>query len=101
MENQVEVPQEVAGAAQENTADKGIQNTLGVIKVVEGLFNALKRGSYPLEVTEPVMAGMNFLAQFHTQLVGQLPPGVVDELRKAAAQPTIPTGEVHSEPAQA
>jgi hypothetical protein len=95
MENQVEVQPEVVAPTPENTADNGIQNTLGVIKVVEALFNALKRGSYPLEVSESVMAGMNFLAQFHTQLVSQLPPTVVDGLRKSQA------GEVSSEPTKA
>lgn len=75
--------QEATAPTPEDTAKKGIENTLGVIKVVEGLFNALKQGSYPLHVTEPVMAGMSFLAQFHNQLVGQLPPAVVEDLKKA------------------
>lgn len=92
MENQVEAPvQEATTPTPEDIVKKGIENTLGVIKVVEGLFNALKHGTYPLHVTEPVMAGMNFLAQFHTQLVGQLPPAVVEDLRKSQMPPTVPT----------
>lgn len=100
MENQVEAPmQEAVAPTQEDTAKKGIENTLGVIKVVEGLFNAAKRGSYPLEVTEQMMAGLSFLAQFHNQLVSQLPPAVVADLRKSQ-MPAAP--EVSNEqPAQA
>lgn len=97
MENQVETPvQEIAVPTAEDIARKGIENTLGVVKVVEGLFNALKLGSYPLHVTEPVMAGMQFLAQFHTQLVSQLPPAVVEELKRAQTPASVP--EVSNEP---
>lgn len=98
MENQVEAP--VTAPTPEEIAKKGIENTLGVIKVVEGLFNAAKRGTYPLEVSEPMMAGLSFLAQFHNQLVSQLPPAVVEDLKKAsmplapgAAVPEVSNGQ--------
>jgi hypothetical protein len=53
--------------------EKATQNQLGVIQVVERLFNGINAGSFPLKATDDVMAGMNFLAQFHKQLVAQLP----------------------------
>lgn len=97
MENQVEAPkQEVTTPTPEDIAKKGIENTLGVIKVVEGLFNASKRGTYPLEVSEQMMAGLSFLAQFHNQLISQLPPAVVEDLRKAqtpAVTPEVANGQ--------
>jgi hypothetical protein len=67
----------------EEQVGQGVQNTLGVIKVVEGLFNAMRQASFPLNTHDAIVAGMNFLSQFHNQLVGQLPPGLVEELRKA------------------
>lgn len=89
MENQQE-----QAATPEAQAGKEVQNTLGVIKVVEGLFNALRRASYPLETHDAVVAGMNFLAQFHTQLVNGLPPALVEEIRKAqAGVPAAPVAE--------
>lgn len=103
MENQVEAPmQEATAPTPEDIAKKGIENTLGVIKVVEGLFNAAKRGTYPLEVSEQMMAGLNFLAQFHNQLVGQLPPAVVADLRKSQSPVAPAVTEVsNDQPAQA
>lgn len=89
--------------ADATTPDKGVQNTLGVIKTIESLFNGLRAGSYPLHVTEQVQAGMQFLAQFHTQLVSQLPPGLVAEMQKAASSPVVdaPKAEAPSETVQA
>lgn len=100
MENQVEAS--VTPATPEEMAKKGIENTLGVIKVVEGLFNASKRGTYPLDVTEQMMAGLSFLAQFHSQLVSQLPPAVVEDLRKAKLPVESAVSEVsNDQPVQA
>lgn len=97
MENQ-ETP--VVTQEQDEKA-KGVQNTLGVIRVIEGLFNAMRRASYPLETHDAIVAGMNFLSQFHSQLVGQLPPGLVTEMRKAngVEAPEAPVAEKQPEEA--
>lgn len=87
MENQNAIPQE----AVQNTVkppeltpeQKAVQNQLGVIAVVERLFNGINAGSFSLLATDDVMAGMSFLSQFHKQLVAQLPP---EELAKVKAQ---------------
>lgn len=100
MESTQEQIAPVTAATPEELAQKGVQNTLGVIKVVENLFNGLRAGSYPLHVTENVQAGMQFLAQFHSQLVSQLPAGLVEEMRKAQMPPAAAT-EVPSEPVKA
>lgn len=89
MENQ-EMP--VSTPEQDEKA-KGVQNTLGVIRVVEGLFNAMHRGTYPLQVHDAIVAGMNFLSQFHGQLISQLPPALVEELRKAQGVPEAKKAE--------
>lgn len=57
-------------------AQKGVQNLLGVIKVIESLFHAINAGSFPMAQHDEVMNGMNFLSQFHKQLLEQLPADV-------------------------
>lgn len=95
-----ELKESLVAASQEDQAAKGVQQTLGVIRVIEGLFNAMQRASYPIQTHDAIVAGLQFLSQFHQQLVGQLPPGLVDEMRKAAqTQPVAeaPKAEVPSE----
>jgi hypothetical protein len=64
---------------------QAVANQLGVIQVVERLFNAVNVASFPLRAHEDAMAGMSFLAQFHKQLVGQLPEDVRTKLQAEAA----------------
>lgn len=96
-----ELKESVAVASQEYEKAKGVQQTLGVIRVIEGLFNAMQLASYPIRTHDAIVAGLQFLSQFHSQLVGQLPPGLVDEMRKAASQPApaaeAPKAEVANE----
>lgn len=94
MENQTEV-----AATPETDAAKGVQNTLGVIKVVEGMFNAMRAGTYPLHVHDAIVAGMQFLSQFHGQLISQLPPALVEEMRKANSVPAATATEKKPEEA--
>lgn len=94
MENQTET-----AASEQTEAQKGVQNTLGVIRVVEGLFNAMQLASYPLKTHDAIVAGMNFLSQFHAQLINQLPPALVEEMRKANGVPAIPAAEKKPEEA--
>jgi hypothetical protein len=62
--------------------------------VIERLFNAVNAGSFPLRVHDDVLAGMNFMAQFHKQLVSQLPPAVIEEVKKRnAPRPPEATNE--------
>lgn len=61
--------------------------------VIERLFHAVNAGSYPLKAHADMLAGMNFLAQFHKQLVSQLPADVLEEIKKRNSPP-VPTAEV-------
>lgn len=73
-----------------------LENNLGVVMVIERLFRAVNAGSFPLTVHDDVLAGMNFMSQFHKQLVSQLPAAVVDEVKKRNA----PTEAVNEPKAQ-
>src|SRR4051812_15769205 len=71
-----------------------VENNLGVVMAIERLFRAVNAGSYPLQVHDDVLAGMNFMAQFHKQLVSQLPPAVIEEVKRhntPAAAPEAPS----------
>lgn len=81
MENQTVEPK----APEQTPEQKAIQNQLGVIQVVERLFNGINAGSFPLRATDDVMAGMSFLSQFHEQLVAQLPEDMRTKLQAEAA----------------
>jgi hypothetical protein len=71
--------------AEQTPEEKALQNQVGVITVVERLFRAVDSGTFPLRAHEDVMAGMNFLAQFHKQLVAQLPEETRTKLQAEAA----------------
>lgn len=72
----------------EKTQEQAAQeNQLGVVMVIERLFRAVNEGSFPLRVHDDVLAGMNFMSQFHKQLVSQLPPAVVEEMKRRNAPP--------------
>jgi hypothetical protein len=68
--------------AEPTAEQKNIANQLGVIQVIERLFRAADAGSYPMRAHDDITAGMSFLAQFHNQLVKQLPEEVQAQLRK-------------------
>jgi hypothetical protein len=61
-----------------------VKSQLNVIQLVERLFSGINAGSFPLRATDDVMAGMNFLAQFHKQLVAQLPSETREKLQAEA-----------------
>lgn len=73
---------------EETPEQKGIQQQIGVIAVVERLFRGVDAGTFPLRAHDDVMAGMNFLAQFHKQLLAQLPEDVRTKLQAEAANGT-------------
>lgn len=81
-----EATQETAAPVEKTAEQTAQENQLGVVMVIERLFNAVNAGSYPVRVHDDVLAGMNFMAQFHKQLVSQLPPSVIEEV-KARNQP--------------
>jgi hypothetical protein len=66
--------------------------------IVERLFHGVNAGTYPLRAHDDVLAGMNFLSQFHKQLLSQVPPEFVEEVRRRnSPQPQ----EVKNEPVKA
>jgi hypothetical protein len=69
---------------------QAVANQVGVIQVVERLFKAVDAGTFPLRAHEDAMAGMSFLAQFHKQLVAQLPEEVRTKLQAEAANAHTP-----------
>lgn len=87
MENQApDAPKQ----AEPTEAEKATANQLGVIQVIERLFRAVDAGSFPMRAHDDVTAGMSFLAQFHNQLVKQLPEDVQAALRKTQEAPNEP-----------
>lgn len=82
MENQSNVAE---APAEKTAAEKALENQLGVIRVVEHLFKAIDAGTFPLRVHDDVMAGMSFMAQFHKELVKQLPEDVRAKVEAANA----------------
>lgn len=79
---------DAATAPEAKTPDQtAADNQLGVVMAIERLFRAVNAGSYPLHVHDDVLAGMNFMAQFHKQLVSQLPPAVLEEVKRRNAPP--------------
>lgn len=77
-------------APEQTPEQKAVQNQLGVIAVVERLFNGINAGSFPLRATDDVMAGMSFLSQFHKQLVAQLPPEELAKVKAATEATNVP-----------
>lgn len=63
------------------------------IKVIEGLFHAVNRASFPLVCYGDVMNGMTFLKAIHNSLISQIGPDEVakiraEETKKAAMPPS-------------
>lgn len=80
-----------APAPETKTPEQNAQeNQLGVVMAIERLFRAVNAGTYPLSAHDDVLAGMNFMAQFHKQLVSQLPPAVIEEVKRRNAPAAAP-----------
>lgn len=92
-----ELKDTVTAPAAKTPEQTAAENQLGVVMAIERLFRAVNAGTYPLSAHDDVLAGMNFMAQFHKQLVSQLPPALIEEVKKRNAPAPAPEA-THEQP---